>query len=307
MPTRGVKGLAPPSPARDARNRARVERYVLAKRQSQTNNTLTTHGLSDWFKRCPRDEKGHCDTGGGGGAGPGQGYMAGVDKTFSDPMKSETVKKLLDGEAEYDLHHGLPGGREDRMLTDIMKEAGRADTPRMASKEEVDKLVKEGWYSCYRGVGEQAHADQFAKGEMYNGAGISGNGTYTAYKGGGMLGSVGADAKARAEVEKYARGGRGPGSGAVSRIAFPKDAKIVDHETVKSERNKYQSELTGKLEKGEITREHYNKMSQVIEDVGRFAALKNYDAIAVKDSGYLNILNRSKCVVQSDPVERPKT
>lgn len=217
-------------------------------------------------------------------------------RDFSHPHESKAVQDILSGRAQHDLHAGLPSSKEDTALTAIMKEAGRAGKPRLASSQEIDELGKKGWYVAYRGTGEAKHAEQFRTGEeMYNGAGTYGNGSYFTY--GGRARS---DQQAREGAQMYAAQNSQDGKGAVTRIAFPPGAKIADHESLNKERVTYLKGLNDKLFSGKMSKEDHAREYALHEDMGRFAAMRNYDAIRVPHEGFLVVLNRNKVVAQRD-------
>lgn len=336
VPPPGAKGGPPPTAQMDRAGKlgAIDQRLggLLVKNECDDDWCLTHHG---WFSECPRDEKGYCTSGGGGGAAPRAGAASGGQQgggglfgrikgalgigpkdagntegqgSFEKPEDSKTVQAILKGEAsasgkftavktgegQHELHYELASSKEDTALTSIMKELGKDGKPQLASKEEMDGLAKKGWIMSYRGVGDAKHAEQFKSGdEMYNGAGTYGNGTYVAY-GSGEAG----EAKAKATADFYAGNNNEGRGGATMRIAFPPGAKIGDHQTLKAERAKAQTQLSRDYAAGKIDKGHYEKMSEVHNDLGRYAALNNYDAIREPTNKFMVILNRKKCVVE---------
>jgi hypothetical protein len=228
------------------------------------------------------------------GSGDSGAQPAG-QKDFAGPHDSQAVHDLMSGKAQHDLHFEQASSRADTMLTAIMKESGRDGVPQKASAAEIDALAKKGWFVGYRGVGDAKYAQQFKDGPMYNGAGSYGNGNYFTYGG-----QARTDDEARSGAQMYAGQNAAGGSskGAVIRVAFPPGARIADHETLKKERSAFLKDLSDKRFKGQMSKEDYEKQSALHSDMGRFAALRNYDAIRIKHEGFLVLLNRGKAVVE---------
>lgn len=217
-------------------------------------------------------------------------------KDLKSPMDSKTVSDLLEGKSDHNLSAGTLGGQfQDTALSSIMKETGRDDPPKVISSEDMDRLVKEqGWTPLYRAVDKAEQAEQFKSGDIYNGSGIYGNGTYVAKQRAYQSG----EGKALAEVQVY-------GANRM-RMALPPNARVVTHSALKKERMEYQKQLGQELSGGKIDMPRYQKMMKVIEDLGRFAALRNYDMIdasMASGHGYCVILNRSMLAVQKENVK----
>ena len=213
---------------------------------------------------------------------------------FESPVHSDTVKKHLAGESSHELHSGRAAGSgsEDTFLGDLLKESGRANKPQLVDANGMEEARKAGWWIAYRGVAHPDHAEAFRSGDLYNGAGIFGNGTYTAY-----AGLRRGDGKARAFAAGYAQDG-----GAVVAMAIPPDARIVSVSSLKAERQADLKKIDQGLSDGKISRDEHAKMEAIFSDLGRYAAIKSYDGIKDKASGFLVVLNRSICRVQKDNV-----
>jgi hypothetical protein len=236
----------------------------------------------------------------GGGGAPEAAAVAGTrgagrTKRFDDPLGSQVVKDILAGRGGHSLVSGTLGGQRDTAMEAIMHEAGTGGLPRKVSADEMDRLRKEGWTVSYRGVKDAAHADAFRDGDNYAGSGAFGNGTYVQKEGTSLLGLAG---KGRdAAVKEAAAYGEH-----VMRVAWPPTAKVVSLSKVRGEQKEFHAELTRRLSAGTLTMEQYHAAREVTRDVGRFAALKNYDVIHATWGGYHNVLNRSILAVQDTNV-----
>jgi hypothetical protein len=232
-----------------------------------------------------RDESGKWTA--GGGKSTAKPDAAG--KHFKSPHESETVKRHLSGESTHELHARLAAGsgKEDTFLADVLKESGRSGKPELVDAAGIDKARADGWWICHRGVGDPAHAEQFRTGDLYSGCGILGNGTYTAYERWGDRG------RARKFAEGYASH-----PDATIMMALPPTAKIADHSKLQAMQLTALKGLDADLAAGKINEDEFKKMELIYDDIGRFAALHNYDAIRSKSDGFLVVLNRSICKVK---------
>jgi hypothetical protein len=247
------------------------------------------------------------------------GHPAGTPAThkFSSIHDSTVVRDILSGKVTHALHSGIAGGREDKALTEMMDESGRSGLPTIVDDKEIDRLQSAGWRVCYRGIGaangksSKQNADQFrVDPHMYNGAGVFGNGTYSAYATTSKhKGNSGYDTdSAKAEAASYARKGSrrsrsGRGGGTVIRFAVPPTARVVEHDDLQKEQQSEMSQLDQQRKSGKITTSEYDKLAKVISDLGRFATLKNYDAIVSPGNNYFVLLNRSIAHVSDKDVK----
>lgn len=207
-------------------------------------------------------------------------------KSFDHPEKSTTVQQFVAGKIPRDV---VP--HSDHLLAGVLSESGRDETPDVVDSHQIDQLHAKGWRMLFRGVSRPEQAEQFRTGEMFSGLGIYGNGTYVAYAKKGFFSN--GIVKAKGIADKYAGRRQEPSGGAVLRMALPPDAKIVSHAQIKKEAEEYKDHLRQRLYDREITSEQHDALKHIANDEGRFAALRNYDAIEVKDEGYMVILNRS--------------
>lgn len=219
-------------------------------------------------------------------------------KDFASPTESQAVRDLVSGKTQHVLFtKKLGGGGRDTLLEEILKEGGRAEKPKLVSPEELKELQKKGWKVSYRGVGTAEHAEDVRTGDFFCGSGLFGNGCYV-QRAGGLLSAVGiggkTDKKAQGEARSY-------GDHVVA-IAIPPTAKVVNLSKIEAEQKKHIADLGRRRIAGEFSQAEYEKHMEIAADVGRFAALKNYDAIYCTLGGYYNLLNRSICAVSAKNV-----
>lgn len=208
--------------------------------------------------------------------------------------ENQAVRDLLEGKTEHDLPAKSLGGLRDTMLEEIVKSMGKDAPPKLASKEEVDQLKKQGWKISYRGVRKPEAAEGLKKGPYWAGSGMFGNGTYVQMEG-GFLGMGGKSTpKAIEEARGYGEH--------VMRIAIPPTAKIVNHSKLEAMQKEYAKELTKRRMAGQYTQPQYELLDRNSKDLGRFAALMGFDAIYCTWDGFYSILNRSMLVIQEENV-----
>ncbi len=197
----------------------------------------------------------------------------------------------------------------DPELGAIFKMQGFDGKPRVASKAEVDDLVKSGATEAFRGIiGDSAVSmlNQFADGDLYVGSGLFGNGTYTAMK--------------QETAQKYGEN--------MMRMAIDPKAKIADfgktaadmvterasiEEKFKAKRNElfaeYKKLADNDIEgqnaveaKMELLSAQKDAIVSIYNDLSRYAAMKGIDAISVfqgdKTDLYYIVLNRTAVTVQ---------
>jgi hypothetical protein len=219
---------------------------------------------------------------------------------------SAVVQGLLVGTIKTRLHDGHAGGRRDRALDKLAAETGRANLPKVVDAAEMATLEQQGWRVAYRGMKDKAGKtgaemhDQFRTGDLYSGAGVYGNGTYMAMKGPTYDGKHQVSETAtRSTAMSYA--GHNPKN--VAAYLIPPTARVADVDKLKSERAADLADLSRDLATGKIDRHTHRKMSEICRDLGRYATLKNYDAIATNNSdGFFVLLNRSIAAISKGAV-----
>jgi hypothetical protein len=205
-----------------------------------------------------------------------------------------------------------------------------------------DHELVRGFADTFNADGSQ-FIEQFKTGEAYQGLGIHGNGTYTqgfitqkakAARGGDLEAHR---AEAERKLDHIQTNFAAMSESSMARMALSKDAKIVKIGDLREEwlqdsdarepkstvaRLKERGKAAGyssltdipealgdkwyNEEKANYDREKqdYQKFEAVTKDLGRYAALKGYDAIHVKNEDYVVVLNRTKLLVQDEQFKR---
>lgn len=239
-------------------------------------------------------------------------------------INSELDPVISDFEQAYELYSR--GGLANMLVTTEKGENGKksgyslfssldyAGGPTLVSSEEFENLSSKSQYgTLVRGVsGPLAvqYASQFKTGDLYVGganASIRGTGVYAAY---------GIDST---NVKQNYASNSGTTSGQVLEMTLSQDAKVIDYKTVSSEQAKVLDIMARKFTKYDSAIVDFDTLcanldkitdvnakneakfiTNVLSDVGYYAALKGYDAIVDTEKGYFNILNRSKVYVKDN-------
>jgi hypothetical protein len=185
----------------------------------------------------------------------------------------------IDTEALHAVLESIPGVfeareiplGEDFIMGAIQKFLGYDGVPQV-----VDHLAGHG-VDLWRGVAGESpgrYAEEFRSGPLYYGEGMYGNGTYMV---------AGEDALREADDYAY----RGP-TGLIH-AELSSEARIGDYEALAGEH-------VVMLERATDSQVH-----RVVEDLGRWALLRGFDAIRIRgdDFEFVNILNRTMLSVQS--------
>lgn len=212
-------------------------------------------------------------------------------KDFTKPHESQAVKDYLAGNlsSKYTLHSNQAGLGADHLLQDIMKEAGRDGLPQVLDKAGIDSLHAKGWLQSFRGVKGAKFTRQFRTGKCFAGSGIYGNGIYTDVVDEGSHHTV---RDAQNSARHYGKH--------IMRFAINPAARTIDHSELKKKQRNDISALDKKYKAGAMSFNDYSRMSDILKDDGRWAALHNYDLIKCMDrkGGYNVILNRSIIAVE---------
>jgi hypothetical protein len=248
-------------------------------------------------------------TTGTGGGGPGEQHEkhpeTGEDANeaakslHGQLLKNPEIAKLVNAKPKFfgliaNPFAGMPAanvwtkGVEDKVCTQLAKAVGFADKPKLATESEMDDLAKKGWVNSYRAVGSASHHDQFRSKDLWSGTGLHGSGTYTAYT----------DPKGKFKDDAATKDATGMYGPHVARFMLPPDAKTVTEDDIEAEKQKDKAQLNDALSAGKITWNQHKNINKLIEDNGRYATIKGYDAITRPDKGYMVILNRSKTVAK---------
>lgn len=239
-------------------------------------------------------------------------------------INSELDPVISDFEQAYELY--FRGGLANMLVTTEKGENGKisgyslfnslnyAGKPTLVSNDEFQTLSSKSQYgTLVRGVsGPLAvqYASQFKTGDLYVGganASIRGTGVYAAY---------GIDST---NVKQNYASNSGTTSGQVLEMTLSQDAKVIDYKTVSSEQAKVLDIMARKFTKYDSAIVDFDTLcvnldkitdvnakneakfiTNVLSDIGYYAALKGYDAIVDTEKGYFNILNRSKVYVKDN-------
>lgn len=215
--------------------------------------------------------------------------------------------------------------RMDDMLGEIYQQQGYHGKPSVVKREQMDRLVKEGWTELWRGVSHPdpgrraAYAQQFRTGDEHRpGLGGRGNGTYTSRNPREAQSYTTPDERWHMTLVKREDGShahayvdpddpdappvypgvdpadtrRYPG---LLRMALRPDARLITWRELEDMWPIKQRESLIAVEGGWEVDE--DRMS-VIADEGRLAAALGYDAIIRPGSDHIIILNRTAVVVQ---------
>lgn len=258
-------------------------------------------------------------------------------RKIGDAITGRSAQRDLthDRAALDDAAKGLPTPGEwrpttgDGSLSRIYKQQGFDAPPEVLTHAELDQRVANGWMEMWRGVSDPAHHDQFRTGDLYPGFGVHANGTYAAreltdvadYATPPLHDDAWYDDPKVEPIQTWPT---------VMRMALRPDARVAvlygpewdawHDEVGASQDAMYEAIDKGGLTKAEVRQAH--DRHKVLEDFGRWAALKGYDAVVVPD-GYLSdtgptpwnsnirdhyaILNRGAVAVADGPAPPPST
>lgn len=168
----------------------------------------------------------------------------------------------------------------DPTLAKIYQKQGFNAAPQQVSQAQYDQLIQDGQPNLYRGFdGEngQSHMDQFINGAThFAGRGVNGNGSYST--------------TSKQNASAYS-------NHALLNFTLSKDANVVSEGSLESEMRATANSLGSG-----------NAVKALLSDAGRYAALRGYDAISIKNplegfdpfhlvgSTYI-VLNRGKVVI----------
>ena len=219
----------------------------------------------------------HGHTGGEGGKG-----KPGGSRPRGDTVAIRAYEAIRKEDGTYNEKYSQYKG--DATYAEMAKQLGYDAKPQIGSQAELDKTIVDGGTELYRGFSSQEHQEQFVKGEFFGSNGVYGAGVYFGH---------GADAKQTASL--YALEG-GP-----IRAVLPKTAKVGHWEALCHQMEKERVERKrefGRLRlRDEAGWRRAKALSAIYEDVGRFAALKGYDAF-IGSTRELIVLNRGVLVVE---------
>lgn len=201
---------------------------------------------------------------------------------------------------------GLNG---DMVLTDIYKARGYNAIPQMMDKSAVKAYIAQNKTpELYRGMGTSSHGqsgaekmDRFQSDPLhFAGYGVLGNGTYAAQ----TLPNSARNFGLRV-ARSYSRRG---GNGTQVRMTLKKGTNTAAYSTVKSQQRDFLSKLWSARYSGSIDNELANTIQNICSDVGRFGALRGYEAWydrgahsgANKNNPFWVITNRGSLIIQNE-------
>lgn len=201
----------------------------------------------------------------------------------------------------------------DMVLTDIYTIRGYHGKPTMMTRDDLKQYIKQnGTPELYRGMGMSSSGqigsekqDRFAKDALHFagsakwGSGAIGNGTYMAETPPGTYRNTGL---------RTARTYSGRAKDGTIRATYEKSMKTITYSRLASNRRDFVSKLWQAQSDGKIDAGFAQKLEWIVQDVGRFGALRGYECIidkgahsgARKDNPFHNVLNRGKIIIQSD-------
>lgn len=213
-------------------------------------------------------------------------------KVFNDPfVDCQAVQDVLSGKIKITTPIAGSSGKDFTLLNAILAESGRADLPRVVDNTELDNLEKQGWKRSFRGVSSTKFTNQFKTQDVYtdggNGMRVYGQGTYVAH------GSSRGQKADLSEAQGYGTH--------VMQIMLPPTAKVIKYKTLLAKQKAAKAAI---LADKSLSYTEQQARLKIIEDVGIFAALNNYDAIDTRPdtSNYWVLLNRSIVAVGKDNV-----
>lgn len=230
----------------------------------------------------------------------------------------------MQNDAELDARWAdlQPQGGRDPALARLFEAQGFDGLPHVLDEADLDRFVEEGERELWRGmaVGDvrwrreadlrreagqplpplpegQDFAEQFRSGRYHPGTGVNGNGTYTAYQ------AAGRGLAPEQVASDYARGGQ------VIRMTLKADARVIrvseaydrQWEDIAAVRKRI-DQANVQLNEAQLgpdydrALEHWSALvmeHQLLEDVGRWAVIRGYDALDVDDVGHVVVLNRT--------------
>lgn len=202
----------------------------------------------------------------------------------------------------------------DMVLTDIYKARGYNAAPQMMDKADIKAYISQnGTPDLYRGMGTSSHGqsgaekmDRFEKDPLhFAGYGVLGNGTYAAQTPPNVPFNTGL----RVATQYSSRGG----NGVQVRMTIKKDTKTAAYTTVRRQQRDFIGRVRTASYNGKIDRSLADTIVNICSDVGRFGALRGYEAWydktgahsgARRSSPFWVVVNRGKMIIQNERYTR---
>ena len=200
----------------------------------------------------------------------------------------------------------------DMVLTDIYTARGYHAKPEMMSKDDIKDYIKtNNTPELYRGMGKsssgQSGADKqtrFAEDDLhFAGLGVLGNGTYAAETPKNNPARYNTGLRV---ARSYAQQGGGDLTGTCVRMTLKKGTKTASIETIKKEQKGFYMKL---LSSSSVSPQQRKKLLDITDDIGRFAALRGYEAWydntgmhsgGTPISPYWVVVNRGQIIIQKE-------
>lgn len=202
----------------------------------------------------------------------------------------------------------------DMVLTDIYTLRGYHAKPQLMTRNEIKQYIQQnGTPELYRGMGRSSSGqsgsekqDRFAQDDLHFagsakwGSGVLGNGTYMSETPAGQRRNTGL---------YTARQYSGRAKDGTIRATYEPSMKTVSYGRLAANRRDFDYKVWEAQNAGKLDNDFASLLRSVVQDVGRFGALRGYEAIldktgahsgAKKWNPFHNVLNRGKIIIQSD-------
>ena len=200
---------------------------------------------------------------------------------ISGVVSDNDIKNVV---AQY-LDEPTPSGKSgepDYILKDIVKRRGWTGTPQKLDDDALAKALSNGGTIIHRGVSKPEHVEQFYNGDLWIGQGNFGNGIYVSPDEG--------------EAEMF---GRSLIMGVVDKtMNFAPESLEKEFEQYKDELYKQREEIRKNGRIKQLSK--HDKLIALMDDYGKYVALKGYDGYKNLQGKNWVILNRSKIKVRKD-------
>lgn len=205
----------------------------------------------------------------------GRRYTAGADLLSDLTKLAHSAVAYRDAHRrDYEDPNDPYGPRPDLLLHGIAVEQHFDGEPKVVSAAELDELIASGQPELWRGVKARESGrtaadinEELRNGPVYYGAGIYGNGVYTALR------------------ENHAHAFSDGTTGAVSRMTLRPDARVGDYEEIRREWSSYANGIQDPT------------VYDFMGDPGRYAAARGWDAYVTPEQSIV-VLNRTALVIE---------
>lgn len=223
-------------------------------------------------------KNGQFTSGPGGSGNVEDESVSGTDLVGGNPSLEDiqALSDELDLTQPNDIADKVNG---DPVLNRIYDKQGFNGAPTVVNKRAYQKALDNDTPDIHRGFGTKSHLKQYIEGDHYGGHGLFGSGTYFS--------------EDKSIAKKYST------DGSLMRATWKGNAKVTTYNAMSKLSNK---EVARLMQPG-ISTKNAMAVAGVYGNLGRFAALKGYDAMIVEspfgDSQFV-VLNRGKVIIQGD-------